>query len=302
MKKTFSFPRLGKYTKVLEDSFKEIGLNIIIAPKTTKKTVELGVKYSPEMQCIPFKHNLGNFIEVLEKNKDKKITLLYFANCGMCRCHSFHVILRRILTDTDYDFDMNVVHMQSVVKDLKRITMASLWQIFKALRKAWTTLKRIEKEEEINNKGDIKIGIFGEFFTVNTPECNLNLFEKLRDLGCYIENGISISWLVKNSLHLNILDKRAIKRKAKRLFPVKIGGHAKESIVSMIDFCERKFDGCIFLKPLTCMPETNIEPIILHLSKKYRMNLLILNFDENNYETLLDTQLDTFCEMIRRKK
>ena len=35
---------------------------VIVSPKITNKTIELGSKYSPDFVCTPFKYTLGTII------------------------------------------------------------------------------------------------------------------------------------------------------------------------------------------------------------------------------------------------
>lgn len=59
---------MGNYYIPIENLLKHIFKDhkIMPPPKITKKTLELGSKYSPDFVCVPFKYNLGNFIEALE--------------------------------------------------------------------------------------------------------------------------------------------------------------------------------------------------------------------------------------------
>ena len=51
---------------------KALGRNDYILPdKPSKRTAELGARYSPEFVCTPFKLTLGTFIETLEKGADE---------------------------------------------------------------------------------------------------------------------------------------------------------------------------------------------------------------------------------------
>jgi predicted nucleotide-binding protein (sugar kinase/HSP70/actin superfamily) len=66
-KKIISFPHMGNYHIPIEYLLKHLTYHEIkVAPPITKKTIELGTKYSPDFVCIPFKYNLGNYIEALE--------------------------------------------------------------------------------------------------------------------------------------------------------------------------------------------------------------------------------------------
>lgn len=66
--KLVAFPQLANYYVPIKFLLNKLtDCKIIKTPKITKKTVELGVKNSPEFVCMPFKYNLGNFIEALEE-------------------------------------------------------------------------------------------------------------------------------------------------------------------------------------------------------------------------------------------
>jgi len=72
----------------------------LIAPPITKKTIELGCKYSPESVCIPFKYNLGNYIEALEAGAD-----YLFQAGGGCRFGYYGEMQEHILRRLGYKFD-----------------------------------------------------------------------------------------------------------------------------------------------------------------------------------------------------
>ena len=62
--KIISFPHLGDYYIPIKFLLNKLTkYKIIESPPITKKTIDLGSKYSPDFVCVPFKYNLGNFIE-----------------------------------------------------------------------------------------------------------------------------------------------------------------------------------------------------------------------------------------------
>lgn len=100
MKEIISFPHLGDYyipiAKLLRNLTEK---EVIPAPPITKKTIELGSKYSPDTVCVPFKYNLGNYIETLEKGA----TILFQAGGG-CRYRYYAEVQETILKDLGYQF------------------------------------------------------------------------------------------------------------------------------------------------------------------------------------------------------
>ena len=66
MDRVISFPHLGNYYVVFDYFIRRVTkCKVIIPPATTKRTINLGDKYSPFDVCVPFKYNLGNYIDFL---------------------------------------------------------------------------------------------------------------------------------------------------------------------------------------------------------------------------------------------
>lgn len=102
MQKIISFPHIGNYHVPIEVLLKLIFKDhkVIPAPKITKRTLELGSKYSPDFVCVPFKYNLGNYIEALENGANVLIQA-----CGGCRYGYYAEVQEQILKDLGYQFD-----------------------------------------------------------------------------------------------------------------------------------------------------------------------------------------------------
>jgi predicted nucleotide-binding protein (sugar kinase/HSP70/actin superfamily) len=94
---------------------------VIIPPKITKKTIELGSRYSPDYVCVPFKYNLGNYIEALNNGA----TILLQAGGG-CRYGYYAELQEQILKDLGYNFDFinliqnNHVSIKNIYKFAKK--------------------------------------------------------------------------------------------------------------------------------------------------------------------------------------
>ena len=71
MDNVISFPHLGPYYVVFEYFLSNAcKCNVIVPPPSTRRTIELGSKHSPDFVCVPFKYNLGNYIEALETHPE----------------------------------------------------------------------------------------------------------------------------------------------------------------------------------------------------------------------------------------
>ncbi len=92
---------MGSYSLPMSTLASMLDCDILVPPKMTKRTLELGARHSPEFVCIPFKYNLGNFIESLEGGAN----LLIQAGGG-CRFGYYGEVQEQILRDLGYEFEM----------------------------------------------------------------------------------------------------------------------------------------------------------------------------------------------------
>ena len=123
MSKIITFPRMGNYDIPINYLIKKITkCKVIIPPKITKKTIELGATNSPDYVCVPFKYNLGNFIESLELGAN---TILQAG--GGCRYGYYAELQEQILKDLGYKFEFinfienNHVSITNIYKYAKKL-------------------------------------------------------------------------------------------------------------------------------------------------------------------------------------
>lgn len=111
-----SFPHIDNYYIPVKYLLSHIlHHEILVAPKITNKTIELGSKYSPDFVCTPFKYTLGTLIEAL----DEGANVLIQAGGG-CRYGYYHELQERILKDLGYNFKL--INLVSCGKaDVKKI-------------------------------------------------------------------------------------------------------------------------------------------------------------------------------------
>ncbi|NLM38050.1 MAG: CoA protein activase [Firmicutes bacterium] len=98
-----TFPHMGLLSLPVETLLNGLGHEAVPAPPTNKRTFELGAKYSPEGACLPFKINLGNFIEALELGAEG---ILMGGGLGPCRFGYYAQVQQRILADLGFRFQM----------------------------------------------------------------------------------------------------------------------------------------------------------------------------------------------------
>lgn len=300
MEQVFSFPRIGKYTEVFIQMLKSFGLNVLTPPPITERTIKLGVKHSADMMCYPFKITLGNFIEEIEQGAN---CLIMYDSRGKCRLRHYWMLHELILRNIGYDFKMYPLCLKNLIKLIKQFNPELTYlAIARKLRQSWKKLKEIEDPHLLTIKEGVNIGIVGEIYTCLEPSINLNIEEKLKKFGVIVSNTVRLSDFIKASTQTSLLAQRTYKKRASRYLNGPLGGHGFENLYNTLLLCEKGFDGIIHLLPLSCMPETTIEPILDKICADHNVPLLRLMVDETNSEVNFDTRIETFAEMIKRRK
>ena len=300
MERVFSFPRIGNYTGVFVKMLESFGLSVLTPPPITERTVKLGVKHSADMMCYPFKVTLGNFIEEIEQGAN---CLIMYDSRGKCRLRHYWMLHELILRNIGHDFRMYPLNLKNLLKLIKQFNPdLSYLNIIRKLRQSWKKLKEIEDSAPYTIKEGVNIGIVGEIYTCLEPAVNLNIEKKLKKFGVNVYNTVRLSDFIKASTRASLLEKRIYKKKAARYLNGPLGGHGFENLYNALFLCNKGIDGIIHLLPLSCMPETTIEPILDKISADFNVPLLRLMVDETNSEVNFDTRIETFAEMIKRRK
>jgi len=142
---------MGNLYIPLKALFQRLNLDFVIPPFNNQRTLSLGVRYSPEGMCIPFKLTLGNLIEAAELGAD---TLLMPAGSGICRLGYYAKTQEQILHDLGYDAEIVCVGISQrklfgLLEIIKRLSNNAPWsKIISAFRfglAKLNTLDRIER-------------------------------------------------------------------------------------------------------------------------------------------------------------
>lgn len=146
-----SFPYMGTtvvYKKLLE----MLGHEVIMPPKPTQHTINLGVKYSPEFACFPLKVIMGSYFEAIQRGAEVIVTS---GGHGPCRAGFYERVHRRILETEGHQVDFIVFdsmfrNRKTFMENVKRLkgqtpmhrVMHALWMVYDMIGK----LDQLEKQ------------------------------------------------------------------------------------------------------------------------------------------------------------
>lgn len=102
-----AFPHMGTISIVWSAALRKIGVEPYVPPYTSKKTLSLGTKNSPEAICLPYKLILGNFIEAIEGGADY---VAMISSPGICRLGEYGSSIKHALSDLGYE--ANYIELQ----------------------------------------------------------------------------------------------------------------------------------------------------------------------------------------------
>lgn len=150
-----TFPHIGNSYIPFRAMITELGLEAVIPPPITQRTIELGAKIAPEFACLPFKVNLGNYIEGIEQGAE---AILMAGGVGPCRFGYYGELQRQILEEAGYKVDFLVLEAPDAHPlDLwKKLTSFfpkhRVSDLSRALYKAWVKALAIDQFDRLVNQ------------------------------------------------------------------------------------------------------------------------------------------------------
>jgi len=195
---------MGPNVYAFKTLFEQLDIEVVLPDPTNREAIKVGVKYSPEFVCFPFKATLGDFVNAIKKGADTLVIAI------------------------DYNTFIN-----------------------------------------------------------------LDFQKKLQDQGVEV--------LTIENMPESVFRKPVIVNKRLRNY-----WRHEEEIMAAIRYYLTKgrgeIDGVIFLISFACGPDSLISELIMRDMKKVGLHFLNVIMDEYTGEAGLLTRIESFTEMIKRKK
>ncbi|MCQ2743169.1 MAG: acyl-CoA dehydratase activase-related protein [bacterium] len=110
-----AFPHMGTISIAWSAGLRKIGVEPYVEPYTSKKTLSIGTKNSPEAICLPYKLILGNFIEAIEGGADY---VAMITSPGICRLGEYGNNIYSTLKDLGYNANYIELSLYDGIKGL----------------------------------------------------------------------------------------------------------------------------------------------------------------------------------------
>ena len=308
------------WKKLLE----ELDVEIVLTTNTNKKIVEEGVTHGFGELCIPVKIYYGHVMKLIRENPalDFLFVPRYVSEVKESFfCPKFLSLpdVIKIIPKTPklLTFEVNVKEFpiataavelakqlgKSQSKGLNAYKKAQEYfnEYHKFLREGASVnhaLRLVERDRPFTlpkkkHKGDIKFLLLGHAYNIFDTFINLDFQKKLRDQGVEV-------FTIEN-LPESIFKVPVIINKRLRNYWV----HEEEIMAAIRYFLtkgRKEIDGVVFLVSFACGPDSLISELIKRDMKVVGLPFLEIIMDEHSGEAGLLTRVESFVEMVRRKK
>ncbi|MGJ7044399.1 2-hydroxyacyl-CoA dehydratase [Thermoanaerobacterium thermosulfurigenes] len=146
-----TFPYMGS-PLIYEKLFELLGHDVITPPKPSLKTINYGVKYSPEFACFPLKVILGTYLEAIELGAD---TIITSGGNGPCRAGYYGEAQKKILENMGYEVDFIILDepkrdFKGFLQKISRIKGENTWtDVLRIVNTVYKMAKSMDKIEKI---------------------------------------------------------------------------------------------------------------------------------------------------------
>ena len=308
------------WKKLLE----ELDAELILSPPTNKKIVEEGVTHGFGELCIPVKIYYGHVLKLIRENPDLDYIFVprYVAEVKEAYfCPKFLSLpdIIKILPGVPkiLNFEVNVKEfpIATSVIELGKELGKSQNQALNAYKEAQNyfddyhkflrvgasvnhALRLVERNRPFTllkkkQKGDLKFLLLGHAYNIFDTFINLDFQKKLQDQGVKV--------LTIENLPESIFKEPVIISKRLRNY----WRHEEEIMAAIRYFLTKgreEIDGVIFLISFACGPDSLISELIMRDMKVVGLPFLEIIMDEHSGEAGLLTRVESFVEMVRRKK
>jgi predicted nucleotide-binding protein (sugar kinase/HSP70/actin superfamily) len=146
-----SVPHMGNLYIAFKSLFEQLGVDYVLPPASSRRTLTLGAKYSPEGLCIPFKLTTGNIIEAAELGAD---TILMPGGTSICRLGYYADAQEKILQEIGFN-NVRIINvgvsggkLSGFFSTIKRLSNNASWiDIVTAFRFAVRKTSAIDEAE-----------------------------------------------------------------------------------------------------------------------------------------------------------
>ena len=284
------------YGDLIVNFFKNLNLDIILSPETNQKILKNGIKISQDEMCSALKIYFGH-VDYL-KDKVDYIIVPRVDNYGLDNqmCTNFmalYDIIRNMFNTKILNFNIDYINDKTEYKALKKIA-EELGYTNKQIKISYIkTKKHLKKinQQRINKNYRRLLSKNKKILLVAHPYI---IYDNL--LGSQI-----VEILKKQKIEIVFSDqfnKELTSKESKKISKTNYFKYSKEILGSII-LIEKHIQGIIFISSFPCALDSIANELALSRCNIPAINIII---DDLNSISGLETRIESFCDLIERKK
>ena len=298
--------------------FTELGAEVVVSEPTTQEIFRKGLKKFVGDTCLPMKLVFGHVLTLADKVDYLFIPRVVSIEKDACLCPHFAGlpdVLRAIMPDlppiidTHFNVRKRGTAMKSIYEAGKRFDKNPV-RVYRAYQKAQREYQKflgrfrngITSQEAIRafdgeevspikeRREGLNIALVGNPYTIYDPFSSLNLIQRLKKMGAKIYTS-------------EMIPDEIIEEKVRVLSKRIYWTFGKETVGAAFHFLDSpEIDGLIYIISFGCGPDSLLKEIVDDKARRCKkIAYMSLVIDEHTSETGMDTRLDAFIEMIKRK-
>ncbi len=311
------------YFPVWEAFFKEIGVQVVVSDSTNKEIVNEGIKQTVTDACIPIKIFHGHVMNLKGRVDYLFIPRMVSLNNATTYCPKFLGLPEMVkssidglppIIDTRVDLKKGRYELWKISYRVGRLFTRNGWQILKAYRKATKAFHRFRRlieagtfpEEAIKivsekkgfplihekqEKSGMRIALLGYPYEIYDGFLNLNLIEKLQNMGVSIVTA-------------DMIPDQVLGRQSRKIPKEMFWTFSDQALKAALYFIEQgSVDGLIHVTAFGCGPDSMVDRYIeLEIKKKKEIPYMSIMIDEHSAEAGMITRIEAFVDMIKRRR
>lgn len=284
-----------KYDVLWKTFFKELGIDVVISPKTNKEILENGKKLSMDEACLSLKIYMGHVNYLKDKVDSILVPRIVSLEKHMKLCTNFSA-LYDIVRNTfgvkilNYNIDID----KKIYEEDSFIDMGSELGFNKA--ETLEAYKKAKKEEYKQNK--IKYILEKKKLVTNKTKVLLvshsyNIYDNLvGDIIKEILNDLDVEVIMGDVVNVD-RDKNLYKNISPRLYWT----YNQELLNNILEF-KNDVDGIILMSTFPCGPDSLVNEMCMRKINTPIINILI---DELSSKEGMQTRIESFIDIIKKE-
>lgn len=301
--------------------FQELGHEVVVSGSTNKTIVDNGIKLSVPEICVPIKIFNGHVQDLVAREVDYVfVPRMISIEKGMTFCPKFlglpdmikftfpelkgKIISPQISTGSELITDLECYRdLQCIFnlndKKLKRALHLArrVWLKFRSISKkgyllneAMELVNRPGNVTPVSRTGDITIGLISYVYDVYDDFVSMNAAAKLQNLGA-------------NVITFEMLNEKVIEQEIKPMRKALFWTFSNKILGAGLHFYKNpQVDGIIHMTAFGCGPDSLLGKSLELDSCRYGKPFMTVRVDEHSGESHLQTRIEAFVEMLRKKK